>query len=96
MTENEIIEMAVQAGVVERDGCGLFVCSTEVSELVEFAALVAAKEREACAAACDALQAGTLAAQSGTADDLPNVMLRQVAHLGAGECARAIRARSQQ
>ena len=53
MTRDEIIEMAFEAGVVERDGCGLFVCSTEVSELVEFAALVAAKEREACAQVCD-------------------------------------------
>jgi hypothetical protein len=45
-----------------------------------------------CAEICDTMRAGTLAAQAGNADDLSNVMLRQVAHLGHEQCRDAIRA----
>lgn len=50
MNDKELLELAREGGIVEHDGCGFFVCSAEVSEIVRFAALVAAAEREACAA----------------------------------------------
>lgn len=50
MSDKELLELARQAGVIEHDGCGFFVCSAEVSEIVRFAAMAAAAEREACAA----------------------------------------------
>ncbi|WP_152643470.1 hypothetical protein [Paracidovorax citrulli] len=65
----------------------------ELLKLERFAELVAAKEREACAQMCDHLSRRTKEAQSGPADALANVMLRQVATLGHAECAAAIRAR---
>ena len=51
MTQDEIIEMARHSGVEDSDEYNHLVC-TEV-ELVAFAKLVAAKEREACAFICD-------------------------------------------
>ena len=51
-------------------------------------------EREACAKLCDTFKSKTLGAQAGPDDELSNVILRQVAHLGHAECAAAIRARS--
>ena len=56
MSRYALIELARKAGVIEHDGCGYFFCSDTLSELLEFAALVAAAEREACA--CYALIAG--------------------------------------
>ena len=50
MTQQEIIELARQAGVEDSNEYDHLVC-TEV-ELVAFAKLVAAKEREACAMLC--------------------------------------------
>ena len=47
MTQDEIIEMAFKAGVEDSNEYNHLVC-TEV-ELVAFAKLVAAREREACA-----------------------------------------------
>lgn len=46
---------------------------------------------EEAAKECDHLQAATLASQNGDSASLESVMLRQVATLGHGECARAIR-----
>ena len=51
MTKEEIIEMAFKAGVEDSNEYNHLVC-TEV-ELVDFAKLVAAREREACAKVCD-------------------------------------------
>ena len=48
-------------------------------------------ERERCAKVCELLKEGALSIQTGPTDDLSNVMIRQVAHLGAGACAEAIR-----
>lgn len=45
MTRDDIITMAREAGIVEDDGLGYFLCSTDLSEFLNFAALVAAKER---------------------------------------------------
>jgi hypothetical protein len=50
MTQDEIIEMAKQAGLVDVDFEPSQWC---IHEYVTFAKLVAAKEREACALICD-------------------------------------------
>ena len=50
MTQDEIIEMARQAGMRLDKHNGGFV---DASEIKRFAKLVAAKEREACALICD-------------------------------------------
>ena len=52
MTQDEIIEMARQAGLVDADFEPSQWC---IHEYLTFAKLVAAKEREACAKVCDAL-----------------------------------------
>jgi len=79
MTQDEIIEMARQAGMRLDKHNGGFV---DASELKRFAKLVAAKEREACAKVCDDLyRVWTLTDE----DDLnpPDAL----------DCKRAIRAR---
>ena len=55
MTQDEIIEMAIEAEFVSRgkpsdEESELFVCLDK--DIYKFAALVAAKEREACAKVC--------------------------------------------
>jgi len=50
MTQDEIIEMAVQAGMAEE------IAAFNISIIEAFAKLVAAKEREACAKVCEALR----------------------------------------
>jgi hypothetical protein len=50
MTQNEIIEMAIQLGFDERLSNNWLVSE---EQLMRFAKLVAAKEREACAKLCD-------------------------------------------
>ena len=47
MTQDEIIEMAVQAGMAEE------IAAFNIPIIEAFAKLVAAKEREACAQMCD-------------------------------------------
>ncbi len=60
MTQDEIIEMARQAGGWEVDEndpqCSIGKIAFDLEELEAFAKLVAAKEREACAKVCDELQ----------------------------------------
>ena len=51
MTEDDIIEMAHQAGITYVTGHG--VASATFEWLQKFASLVAAKEREACAKLCE-------------------------------------------
>ena len=53
MTQDEIIEMAIQAGYLDLSPINR---GMELKELEAFAKLVAAKEREACAKVCDELQ----------------------------------------
>ena len=48
-------------------------------------------EQERCALLCELIKEAALSTQAGPADDLSNVMVRQVAHLGAGACADLIR-----
>lgn len=88
MTRDEVIAMAREAGLTAETDRVI-----GVSALERFAALVAAAEREACAQECDKLAAGALADQSGSPDELTNLMLRLVAQLGHAESAAAIRAR---
>lgn len=61
-----------------------------------YAAQEVAAERKRLAERFDAMQerALALADQHGERDDIANVMLRQIAHLGFGECARHLRSRS--
>ena len=49
MTQDEIIEMAKQAGFVEKDAMFRSVYLANIKDLEAFAKLVAEKEREACA-----------------------------------------------
>ncbi len=53
MSRDDFLDAAIEAGVVARDGCGYFVCSDDVDEILNLAALVAAREREACARVCE-------------------------------------------
>ena len=62
------------------------------SDLVQMLGELQAAERYRWAKVFDTMREKTLAAQSGRDSDLANVMLRQLAELGFGECARALRA----
>ena len=92
MTTNEIIAMAEQAGYPH---VGLKWNDQEQAFLMRFAALVAAKEREACAQVCDAERQdfGGVAAGPMTTDAGKRVHEAMAA--GAATCAAAIRTRVQ-
>jgi hypothetical protein len=53
MTQDEIIEMAKQAGFAEKDAMFRSVYLANIKELEVFAKLVAEKEREGCASIAD-------------------------------------------
>ena len=93
MTQDEIMEMAREASNMARlpwNGEWIF---RSKQELMAFAALVAAKEREACAQVCDAERQdfGGVAAGPMTTDAGKRVHEAMAA--GAATCAAAIRAR---
>lgn len=93
MTHEEIMAMAREASSMERlpwNGEWIF---RSKKELMAFAALVAAKEREACAQVCDAERQdfGGVAAGPMTTDAGKRVHEAMAA--GAATCAAAIRAR---
>ena len=95
MNQNEIMEMAREASSMARlpwNGEWIF---RSKKELMAFAALVAAKEREACAQVCDAERQdfGGVAAGPMTTDAGKRVHEAMAA--GAATCAAAIRARGQ-
>jgi len=91
MTGNEIFRMVEQA--VTRSGYA-FDPTCDMQEWnLEFAKIVYARAIEDAAKVCDDLREKTLNAQSGFPNALDNVMLRQVAELGFGEAAAAIRER---
>ena len=95
MTPEEITAMAKEASSMERlpwNGEWIF---RSKKELMAFAALVAAKEREACAQVCDAERQdfGGVAAGPMTTDAGKRVHEAMAA--GAATCAAAIRARGQ-
>jgi hypothetical protein len=88
MTQDEIIALAMEAefvsrGNTSREESELFVCTDK--DIVHFANLVAAKEREACAKLCD-----DLPVPPHVSSDYATVW--DVATL---ECGDAIRARGQ-
>ena len=102
MTHEEIIAMAREAGmeVHERKGqirigSALLTGVDSTDEVKRFAALVAAKEREACAQVCDAERQdfGGVAAGPMATDACKRVHEAMAA--GAATCAAAIRARGQ-
>lgn len=76
MTRNQIIELALKLGAY-KEGKVLYL---RVEDLEQFAALVAASEREACAKVCDARVIGDHNREDGE----------------ARRCAEAIRARGQE
>ena len=93
MTHEEIIAMAREASSMARlpwNGEWIF---RSKKELMAFAALAAAKEREACAQVCDAERQdfGGVAAGPMTTDAGKRVHEAMAA--GAATCAAAIRAR---
>lgn len=53
MTQDEIVKMARETGLVRTGDKWVEPARWGVTELVHFAALVAAAEREACAKVCD-------------------------------------------
>ena len=94
MTHEEIIAMAREAGGYESPQYPENLVMDE-HDLARFAALVAAKEREACAQVCDAERQdfGGVAAGPMTTDAGKRVHEAMAA--GAATCAAAIRARGQ-
>ena len=94
MTHEEIIAMAKEAGGYESPQYPENLVMDE-HDLARFAALVAAKEREACAQVCDAERQdfGGVAAGPMTTDAGKRVHEAMAA--GAATCAAAIRARGQ-
>ena len=92
MTHEEIIAMAKEAGGYESPQYPENLVMDE-HDLARFAALVAAKEREACAQVCDAERQdfGGVAAGPMTTDAGKRVHEAMAA--GAATCAAAIRAR---
>ena len=80
MTQDEVIEMAREAGGSDVGGPGwtTWVGTQSTEFLKRFAKLVAAKEREACAKLCETKHFSS-----------------PVREFGAKECAIAIRARGQ-
>lgn len=89
MTRDEIIRMALKAGCdsLNIPGVGIILRynNTRVTNLLEqFAALVAAAEREECAKVCEQRKIIT-----------PEWQLDQHYNQGASHCAAAIRARSE-
>lgn len=88
MNQNEIIAMAREAGCVSaefwpKDFAGL------MGVFERFAALVAAKEREACAQVCEDIEDEYRRNEGGKYPEL-----KSDAQTGASDCAAAIRARS--
>lgn len=87
MKQDEVIEMARQVGLcrTQSNFDDWIDAGPSTLELVEFAKLVAAKEREACAKVCEDLQAPPHVSDS-------DVSMWDVTSL---ECADAIRARGE-
>ncbi len=91
MTTDEIIAMAREADPFGEDGRLFAMASVAPGTLERFAALVAAKEREACAQVCDAEAERAL---FNWHSDLPsNQQFWNGAAQLASACSSAIRAR---
>ena len=94
MTHEDIIRMAREAADPDAVDplCGSDwgdLITLDLDEMVRFAALVAAHEREACARLCDEIETQSHALWKRTYD--PDAQGRST---GAADCADAIRARS--
>lgn len=90
LSRDDVIRMAREAGVT--DGIEL---PAEVAAVERFAALVAAAEREACAKACEAIEAERWKAyKTGTPEQWRGHPFVEGQSDGAEQCAAAIRARS--
>jgi hypothetical protein len=91
MTQDEIIEMARQAGWPDWEIVGM------KGELKAFTKLVAAKEREACAKVCDGISERANGSHTAMADDRNDepILYMTGKELGANNCAEAIRARGE-
>jgi hypothetical protein len=76
MTQDEIIEMARQAGLVSpyRQYKDWIEAGPSGEELMDFAKLVAAKEREACIALCDGV--GTVEQWDGLSEAADRIRAR--------------------
>ena len=87
MTQDEIIKMAIQAGIKRRtdEFYSEFCDGVYFDDLEAFAKLVAEKEREACAEICDGFYLSWIDIQ-GRYEFMGE---------GASECAGAIRTRGQ-
>jgi hypothetical protein len=81
MTQDEIIAMAVQAGMAEEIAAFNILIIEAFAKLV--AAKAAAKEREACAAECERMMM------------YPNARQESAAHQNVWAAAKAIRARGE-
>jgi len=100
MTRDDIIRMAREVADKDKDdpyhaGEPPFIVLTD-EELERFAALVAAREREACAKVCDEIETDNWDKYKGREYD--EIIWRADAHVqgvsgGANDCAAAIRAR---
>jgi len=93
MTRDDIIQMAQASGVLMTTRGVQIWCP---DELESFAALVAAREREACAKVCDEIETDNWDKYKGREYD--EIIWRADAHVqgvsgGANDCAAAIRAR---
>jgi hypothetical protein len=88
MTKDEIIEFAEKAGLLRALFAGdeVLVWEAETKHLQLFAALVAEKEREACAKVCDSIRwSGYVPPEDGAAAEYYDS--------AASECAEQIMAR---
>ena len=61
MTQDEIIRMAREAGLIRQRG-NLDIVTHSITQIERFAALVAAHEREACAKVCEKMAPRTVCA----------------------------------
>lgn len=90
MTLDKVLEIACKANVSIRDHYDE--TGSTLPELLRFAQLVAATEREECAKVCDELAIHAFECKDGKPDYLSNIIDR---HHGSSRkaCAAAIRAR---
>lgn len=103
MTQSEVIEMARAAGIEVHDrkqeariGMDVLIGADSTDKLMRLVALATAKERAACAQACDELtEAFHEEMQTGPLDEAGR-MHREGSASGAASCAAAIRARGQE
>ena len=90
MTRNEIIKLAIDAGLYSGNPRTPGTEAVIVKRLQRFAALVAAAEREACAKVCE-----KISDEYDEDEGLKYAELRTDAATGCGDCAAAIRARGE-